>query len=514
MQSISLLNSVIGPVMRGPSSSHTAGPFQIAATIRQLTAAAGAIRSIDVTFDPSGSFAPTYAQQSTDEGFAAGFLGLSITDDAFRGALGRLEAGDPFGLQFQTARLIPNDHPNRVQIDVHLQALDGRTRTEVFGAISTGGGMFVIDRLGDAEIEVRGTEYVVIVDGDIAATERHMAQAGFDWPAAQHKSASLAQWGFAAEPSGRQLSELAQLGAVTRVRTAAPAQFCIASTTVLLESSTVFSEDETVDLAVAALDIEGTRLGLTPKRTREAFGERRRIMLDSVARGLSGQARKDDLRFLSASAARVRAFTLPTAIGGGFLKEAIAGALAVMEEDSNRGVVVAAPTAGSAGIVPGILFALAETGAGDDELTDCLQVMALVGGVFAVRGSFAAETGGCSVETGASAAMAAGGLTYAMGGNSRQVFQAASLCLMNTMGLVCDPVEGVVEIPCHARNVAGVAHAQSAAIAVLAGFEAVLPFDELVQTTVEVGKLMHPDLRCTARAGCATCSIPTISVRI
>ncbi|WP_348729511.1 serine dehydratase beta chain [uncultured Mycolicibacterium sp.] len=96
MQTISLLNSVIGPVMRGPSSSHTAGPFQIADTIRQLTTSSGTVQSIRVTFDPRGSFAPTYAQQSTDEGFAAGFLGVPIIADTFRGALKRLEAGDPF----------------------------------------------------------------------------------------------------------------------------------------------------------------------------------------------------------------------------------------------------------------------------------------------------------------------------------------------------------------------------------------------------------------------------------
>lgn len=90
-----------------------------------------------------------------------------------------------------------------------------------------------------------------------------------------------------------------------------------------------------------------------------------------------------------------------------------------------------------------------------------------------------------------------------LGGNAEQSFQAASLCLMNPFGLICNPVGGEVEIPCHARNVAGVSHAQAAAISILSGFDAVLPFDDMVAATVAVGRKMHPDFRCTARGGCA-----------
>ena len=129
--------------------------------------------------------------------------------------------------------------------------------------------------------------------------------------------------------------------------------------------------------------------------------------------------------------------------------------------------------------------------------------MALIGAMFAAQASFAAETAGCSVETGASAAMAAAGVTYHFGAGPDRVLVAASLCLMNTLGLACDPVGGEVEIPCHARNVAGIGHAWTASMAALGGFDAVIPFDELARKTVEVGSRMHADLRCTARGGCA-----------
>ena len=111
------------------------------------------------------------------------------------------------------------------------------------------------------------------------------------------------------------------------------------------------------------------------------------------------------------------------------------------------------------------------------------------------------------------AAMAAAGITYYFGGTPVQIIGAASICLMNTLGLVCDPVGGEVEIPCHARNIAGVGHALSAATAALSGFDAVIPFDELVDQTVKVGKLMHPDLRCTARGGCAATATAASLVR-
>ena len=455
MQDLSLLNSVIGPVMRGPSSSHSAAPYFIATTIRQLAVGPGErLERARVVFDPSGSFAAVYAQQGSDEGFAAGFLAVALHDPDYRAALGNCGPGSPIEVVFDIEPLPDNDHPNRTVIETAVRQTDGALRIDRFRAVSTGGGMFVVDGLNEQSISAAGTACVVVeVDG--------------------------------------------------RVRMAEPVQLPVASTEPLITSAAALTAPG-ADLAELALELEGRRLGLSTAQVRRHFADRLAVMLASVDAGLLADPAADGMAYLRPTAGRVSGASLPANLSPTFLHDAMSAALAVMEQNSNRGIVVAAPTAGSAGVVPGTLYALARGGVDRSVLVDSLQVMSLVGGVFAAQGTFAAEMGGCSVETGASAAMAAGGICRAMGGDADQSFQAAAMCLMNTLGLVCDPVGGAVEIPCHARNIAGVSHAYSAAMAILAGFDAVLPFDPLVRATVDVGRRMHPDLRCTGRAGCAT----------
>jgi len=206
---------------------------------------------------------------------------------------------------------------------------------------------------------------------------------------------------------------------------------------------------------------------------------------------------------MPSTAHSVRHAKLQPTLGGDLLQSSIAGALAVMEQNATRGIVTAAPTAGSAGVIPGCLYGLKTSGFNNTQLADALAVMALIGTVYGERATFAAECGGCQVETGAAAAMAAAGIVFLHGGSPEQSFDAATMVMMNTLGLICDPVGGEVEIPCLARNVAGVSHAYSSAMSIMAGFQAVLNFDDLVDTTLEVGKKMHIDFRCTARGGCA-----------
>ncbi|TSB21332.1 L-serine ammonia-lyase, iron-sulfur-dependent, subunit alpha [Streptomyces benahoarensis] len=510
MPQLSLLNSVIGPVMRGPSSSRSAGPYHIASTIRQLAAGPEeSIEAIRFAFDPKGSFAAVYSSQGSDEGFAAGALGIPLADEAYRTALVTFKEGAAFGLEFAVEPITPNDHPNRVQVDVRVKESAGGVRTDRFQAVSTGGDMFCIDGLNGHRIDVTGESHVVVVEtGEAASTLDALASLGADWSATSRARTGVVQVDLLQAPGADTLSRIARVPGVVRVRTTGPSQLCVLADAPEPPTAAELLQLDN-DLASWALEFEAASLGLPAARVRELFEERLALMLASVEAGMDAPIEDDRMKYLAPSARRVRAAVLPGRLGTAFMQDAIAAALAVMEQDTNREVVVAAPTAGSAGIVPGTLYALSRAEVAEPDLVDALQVMALVGGVFAARGSFAAETGGCSVETGASAAMAAAGLAHAMGAPPTGAFGAASLCLMNTLGLVCDPAGGEVEIPCHARNVAGVGHAHSSAIAALAGFDAVLPFDHLMQATVEVGRMMHPDLRCTGRAGCAAhCPAP------
>ena len=522
MQEISLLNSVVGPVMRGPSSSHCAAPYMMARLVRALSTSEGEkIEQADIRFDPRGSFAPVYKAQSTDENFAAGLAGVELTDPDFRAVLGRLASdqnGQHFAFSVTVMELARNNHPNRVDMVLSVRAKDGNLRTDIYQGASIGGGMFYIDRMNGEDVYLTGKTAVLFVyafdakriEADlkrIVATDNRL----LGWQDARVSGAEGAaldrvEIALQSVPGMDVLANIRALPGISRVRIADAAQYPVCVTDDLFSTTHGVLDRVAAhegSLAQTALTLEAQRLGLSCEATRQLFMERAELMLRVVDEGLNAREEDSVMRFLTLRARKVRDANLPAGLGGAVLQDAIAGALAAMERDSNRGLVVAAPTAGSAGVVPGTLYALVRYGIDMEGATDALQVMALIGAVFAARGTFAAECGGCSVETGASAAMAAAGVVQAFGGSATQCFDAASMCLMNTLGLVCDPVGGDVEIPCHARNVAGVSHAYSSAMAVMAGFDAVLGFDELVDQTVKIGNMMHPDLRCTARGGCA-----------
>jgi L-serine dehydratase len=186
------------------------------------------------------------------------------------------------------------------------------------------------------------------------------------------------------------------------------------------------------------------------------------------------------------------------------LKRVQAYAMAVNEENARMGRIVAAPTAGSAGTVPGALLGVADhLGMPDDTLIMPLVLAAAVGGAIQARMFIAGSTGGCQAEIGASAAMAAAAITELLGGGARACVHAAAMALMNTIGLVCDPVGGYVEVPCVSRNAFYSVHAVSAAQLALAGLESVIPPDEVVQAMASVGRLLPPELRETGEGGIA-----------
>lgn len=168
------------------------------------------------------------------------------------------------------------------------------------------------------------------------------------------------------------------------------------------------------------------------------------------------------------------------------------------------GVIVAAPTAGSAGVVPGCVLALAEhLGASDDEVADALWCAAAIGLNLTTSACVAGAEGGCQAEVGSAAAMAAAAVVQMMGGTPEQALDASSLCLGNLLGLVCDPVGGLVEVPCQNRNAIGVAAAFSSALLALSGIKSLVPFDEMARVMLRVGHSLPASLRETARGGIA-----------
>ena len=193
------------------------------------------------------------------------------------------------------------------------------------------------------------------------------------------------------------------------------------------------------------------------------------------------------------------------AICGDVLQRAMTYAMGVAEVNASMGLIVAAPTAGSAGVVPGLLLALQDCyKISDDRLIDALFNAGAVGYLAMRNATVAGAVGGCQAEVGVAAAMAASATVELMGGTPEQCMDAGSTVLMNLLGLVCDPVGGLVEYPCQNRNAAGVANALIAAELALSGVRQLIPFDEMLDAMYAVGRRLPIELRETALGGCAT----------
>ncbi len=192
-------------------------------------------------------------------------------------------------------------------------------------------------------------------------------------------------------------------------------------------------------------------------------------------------------------------------ICGDVLEKAITYAVAVLETNASMGLIVAAPTAGSAGVVPGLFLALQECHSfSDEDLIKALFNAGAIGYLAMRNATVAGAVGGCQAEVGIASAMAASAAVELFGGSPKQCLDAATIVLMNMLGLVCDPVGGLVEYPCQNRNAAGVANALIAAEMALAGLTQLIPFDEMLETMYTVGKRLPAELRETAMGGCAT----------
>ena len=191
-------------------------------------------------------------------------------------------------------------------------------------------------------------------------------------------------------------------------------------------------------------------------------------------------------------------------IGGSVLSRGIMYAVAVLECNASMGRIVAAPTAGSSGVVPGLLLAMQDVySLSDDKIIDALFASGAIGYLAMRNATVAGAVCGCQAEMGVASAMAAAGAVELMGGTPAQSLDAASTVLMNMLGLVCDPVGGLVEYPCQNRNASGVANALVATDMALAGITQLIPFDEMLETMYLVGKRMPVELRETALGGCA-----------
>jgi L-serine dehydratase len=253
-------------------------------------------------------------------------------------------------------------------------------------------------------------------------------------------------------------------------------------------------------IAAAAAERESFDTGITTAAVRARMATQLAAMREAVELGLSGEARSRS-GWTGGDAALV--FGSQGPLGDSFAG-ALSRALAVGEVNAAMGRIVAAPTGGASGVVPGVLLTVAERlGSDDDALIDALLTCAAIGGIIASRATLSGAAGGCQAEIGSAAAMAAAAVVEMHGGSPACAGHAASLALQGLLGLACDPVGGLVEVPCVARNATGAAVALAGAQMALAGVEFPIPFDDVVDAAAQVGRSLPPSLRETALGGLA-----------
>jgi L-serine dehydratase len=255
-------------------------------------------------------------------------------------------------------------------------------------------------------------------------------------------------------------------------------------------------------LSAVALETEARDQGRPVAEIRDALARALHVMRGAVEQGLVGDL-KSASGLVGGDAAKLRA-SGSGPLADTLFRDVLARALAVQEVNAAMGVIVAAPTAGGAGVLPSVLTGIAAArGIADDRVVDALATAGLIGAVVAERASLSGAEGGCQAETGAAAGMAAGAATEMLGGSPSQVGHAVALAQQATLGLICDPLGGLVELPCVFRNATGAAIALAAIEMALAGITFAIPVDEVIDVMGEIGREMDVRYRETAGGGLA-----------
>lgn len=504
MKAISLFNDVLGPVMRGPSSSHTAAPFFIGRLARALLGDEPAAATF--TFDPGGSFGQVYHQQASDLGFAAGLMGWSITDERFGQAL-ELAVERGLEIRFAVEPLARADHPNTV--DIQLRGHSGKELHLV--AKSIGGGALIVDEIDGWSVDLTGDAHdllvlvdsltgaaiVELLDTDSEALEPVRRQTSGDEVYLHSRRRSPLP--------DQALNRLAETPGVQRIWSAPPVCFVQQGAPLFANAleMVALAEQRGLSLGQVALAYESVLLGLSEAQVLAEGVRRFEVMRAAVHRGLGSPL--PSMQLLRPSAGQIYGAEATGSLAvGGLHTRAAARAMAVMHVNGGSGVVCAAPTAGSAGTLPGVLVTLfEELGLNQEDTARALLAAAAVGLILAVRATFAAEVAGCQVEIGAAGAMAAAAVVEAAGGTAQQACDAAAISFQNTMGSVCDLVQGIVEIPCHTRNAVAASSAFVCADLILGGYDNPIPLDETIDAVYAVGKMLPRELKVTALGGLA-----------
>lgn len=523
------IRDIVGPIMVGPSSSHTAGALRIASMVRNLLTDEPA----RVTFVLYGSFAHTYRGHGTDRALVAGLLGLHTDDLQVKNSFD-LAKEEELEFSFEPDPHTKVAHPNTVDVSV----TDRSGNTVTARGVSIGGGAAELVRIDGIDVHVTGEfNNMIVRQQDLPGTLAHIAgtlgNAGINIGTSALHRKRVGGEAFTVLDIDDFVPDdvIADILAFPSVETV---RFIPADGLHRAPDEGKPAMNADVALKVFQdLDFENAAqlLNYCIKNNRmisEVAEEREYALLASkgISEGVLDSYLARALSVMKNSA--VQPIRQPTPSMGGLiggeasrlhvLEESGLGvrgqlialatrnALAVLETNATMGLIAAAPTAGSAGVIPAVLLALQEVHTfSDAQLCQALKNAGAIGAIIARNATVSGAEGGCQAEIGSAAAMAASAAVELLGGTPEMCLTAAGDALANMLGLVCDPIGGLVEAPCQKRNAAAAVNALSAAQMALAGIKGVVPFDEVVDAMFKVGRSIPYELRETALGGMAAC---------
>ncbi|WP_343853445.1 L-serine ammonia-lyase, iron-sulfur-dependent, subunit alpha [Algoriphagus jejuensis] len=494
----SIFNDVIGPVMRGPSSSHCAASLRIGRICHDLMN--GSISEIEIDFDPKGSLATTHKEQGSDMGLFGGFLGWEAYDERLVDSEMHIGAA---GIRVQiNIRDIQAEHPNTYQI-----TLKNPWETHQVIAISTGGGMIEVIEIDGAKVSLAGDNYVTLIYSSTAESLlQYLHQSNISESIEIQTSSGLIAIKSQIPLESAMLEELKEIDGVTQIKQIKPVLPVLTRKDtqvpfITCDEMMAYNQDKNLSLWELAVRYESLRGNISEEEVLSKMEDIRIILKNAVETGLKGTKFED--RILGPQSVKFKAMMEDNKlIDGNVLNRIIMYVSAIMEVKSSMGVIVAAPTAGSCGAMPGAVLGVADSlGLSDEETVKALMIAGLIGVFIAAHSTFAAEVGGCQAECGSGSTMAAAAIVYLAGGNLDQSICAASMALQSALGMICDPIGNRVEAPCLNRNVMAASNALSCANMALASYNHLIPLDQVIETMYEVGKSIPNTLRCTNLGG-------------
>lgn len=500
--STGIFNNVLGPVMRGPSSSHTAAALRIGTIARQLLEEEP--KEALFIFDPAGSLATTYLGQGTAMGLAGGLAGLTVTDPTLSDWKSICRKSG-FSLKFKIEKY-GAVHPNSYKASVK-----GKNGANIsFTAISSGGGAILFTEVNGVSVNFDGAGYEIIAHFlSLAGRELilNSLKTESDNTIIIRESADFIHFhSTSLLAGGSTLKRLRKSKEIAWICSCTPVMPVIMNERPDVRFRDIYEftrliTSEGGKLSQYAIEYESVVGKIKENEILKLSYEYLEVIKDSIETGLKGTSWSD--RILHSQSPYISmAVKEGTLIPDDLINEIISSVAAIMEAKSSMSVILAAPTAGSCGTLGGVLIPVGKKMKKDDEsLCHALLAAGLLGVFIADVTGFAAEEGGCQYECGAASGMAAAALVELAGGDAGTALKAASLALQNIIGMVCDPVADRVEVPCLGKNIMAALNALASANMALAGFDQVIPAGEVIEAMKSAGCSIPHELRCTGKGG-------------